>query len=392
MQKKVSLGVMVALILLAVALTISATMVFAMRHFNSLVSDIGQRKAIYAYLDEIDLAARRDYTIDEEKLRAALANGYIDGLGDPYADYLPSTEYQKVQESLKGNRTGFGLTFTVKDNDLIVASVDAQSPAALAGVTKGDIVTAIDGETVNGASYTIAAATVNSAEKVLLTVKHAGETTAVELTANTYVLQSVAGRMLNNGIGYITIREFNALTASQFKKAYNDLTEKGAVYFVFDVRNNAGGDMEAVQEILDYLLPRGPYLNCDKKGTKVPISAVDAYEMTAPSVTLINGNTIGEAEAFAAVLQDMKKSELVGTSTQGKAVLQEYVGIQSDKGAVLLSVGTLYRINSGDTWAESGLMPDKTVDLPYNEQLYFSLLTDDKDTQLQAAIALLRTK
>lgn len=389
MNKKISLGVMIAVVLLAVALTISGTMVLSMRYFSSLVSDVGQRQAMYDYIDEIDSAARKGYTIDEEKLRAALANGYIDGLEDPYAAYLSAAEYQKVHSQLAGNRTGFGLAFTVRGAELVVSSVDENSPAALSGIEKGNILTAVDGEVVTGASYTLVQSKINSAEKLILTVKQGDTSTAVELSSNTYTVVSVTGRLINNTIGYVRISEFNNVTPLQFKNVYNDLTQQGAIYFLFDVRNNAGGQFSATQEILDYLLPRGPYVDCQKKGETVTFSATDTYEMTAPSVTLINGNTVGEAELFAGVLQDLSKTRLVGTSTQGKAVVQSYATIQSDKGAVRLSTGVLYRIQSGATWKDTGLMPDQTADLAYDKQMYFDLLTDEEDTQLQAAIQLL---
>ncbi len=391
MNKKVSLGVTVAVVLLAVALTISGTMVLAMRHFSSLVSDVGQRQAMYDYIDEIDSAARKDYTIDEEKLRAALANGYIDGLEDPYAAYLSTEEYQKVQSRLAGNRTGFGLTVIAKGTDLVVSSVDENSPAALSGVEKGTVVTAIDGEAVTGASYALAQSKINSSEKLILTFQQNGTSTAVELSSNTYTAVSVSGRLINDNVGYIRISEFNNLTPLQFKNVYNELTQNGATYFLFDVRNNEGGQISAAQEILDYLLPRGPYADCQKKNEKVTFSATDTYEMTAPSVTLINGSTAGEAELFAGVLQDLSKTRLVGTSTQGKAVMQEYATIQSDKGAVRLSVGLLYRIQSGETWKDVGLMPDQTADLAYDQQVYFNLMKDEDDTQLQAAVKLLES-
>lgn len=389
MNKKISLGVTIAVVLLAVALTISGTMVLSMRYFSSLVSDVGQRQAMYDYIDEIDSAARKDYTIDEEKLRAALANGYIDGLEDPYAAYLSAADYQKVQSQLAGNRTGFGLTVTVKGAELIVSSVDENSPAALSGIKKGDVLTAVDGEAVTGVSYTMVQSKINLSEKLILTIRQGGTATAVELSSNTYTMVSVVGRLLKDTIGYIRITEFNNVTPLQFKNVYNDLTQQGAVYFLFDVRNNSGGQLSAAKEILDYLLPRGPYIDCQRKGEKVTFSATDTYEMSAPSVTLVNSNTVGEAELFAGVLQDLSKTRLVGTSTQGKAVVQEYATIQSDKGAVRLSDGVLYRIQSGETWKDIGLMPDQMVDLAYDKQVYFDLLTDEEDTQLQAAIQML---
>ena len=302
------------------------------------------------------------------------------------AAYLSAKEYQEEQTRLAGNRTGFGLSVTVKDADLLVMTVDEGSPAALAGIVKGDRITAVDGEAVTGTAHTEVEQKIATLEKLILTVVHDGAPTAVELTANTYTYISVSGRLLDGNVGYIRIREFNNVTPLQFKNVYNDLTQQCATYFMCDVRNNAGGQSAAVQEILDYLLPRGPYANCKKKGETIALTATDTYEMTAPTVTLVNANTVGEAELFAAVLQDMSKTRLIGTTTEGKAVMQEYATIQSDKGAVRLTVGTLYRIHGDTTWADSGLIPNQLVDLSFDKLTYFELLTDEEDDQLQAGL------
>ena len=99
MNKKISIGATIALMIISIALTISVTMVVAMRIFNSSVNDVTQRRAMYQYVTEIDTAVRPHYlgTIDEEKLRTALAQGYVDGIGDPYAAYLSASEYKAVE-------------------------------------------------------------------------------------------------------------------------------------------------------------------------------------------------------------------------------------------------------------------------------------------------------
>jgi carboxyl-terminal processing protease len=268
--------------------------------------------------------------------------------------------------------------------------VDDNSPAALAGIKKGAVVTKLQDEAVNGTSFATLEGALGSQEKVLLTVEDAGQSNTIELTANTYSVVSAYGEMLQDAIGYIRVDEFNALTALQFKNAYNKLMQEGAAYIVFDLRNNAGGQLSAVTEMLDYLLPRGPYVSCKKKGETTVLKATDSYEVTVPTATLVNGNTVGEAELFAAVLQDFKKTSVVGTSTQGKAVMQEYFSMASDKGAVRLSTGTFYCIQSGENWQNTGVYPNKTADLSYELQSRFDLITKEEDTQLQAAITLLK--
>lgn len=110
MNKKISIGATIALMIISIALTISVTMVVAMRIFNSSVNDVTQRRTMYQYVTEIDKAVRPHYlgTIDEEKLRTALARGYVDGIGDPYAAYLSADEYKAVQQARSGKLTGYG--------------------------------------------------------------------------------------------------------------------------------------------------------------------------------------------------------------------------------------------------------------------------------------------
>lgn len=391
MNRKVSLGVAVTVCLLAIAVTVSATMMIAMRHFSSLVSDVGQRQAMYDYLDEIDSAARGQYTIDEELLRTALAKGYLEGLNDPYAEYLSVEAYKSVQSELAGNYTGFGFQVTVSNNQLVVSRVAELSSAALAGVKKGDIVTVVDEETMSGTSYTTMVDKLANSEKMFLTVSHDGQESTMELMANTYTDSGVEGSLIQSTVGYIRFFGFNNLTAMQFKNVYNELTRQGAQYFVFDLRNNTGGSLTAVQEILGYLLPSGPYATCVKKSTTETYTATDPYEMTARSVTLVNGNTEGEAELFAGVLQDLSKTTLVGTSTSGKAVVQEYFSLASDKAAVRLTVGEIQLMKSGANWAEKGLMPDRTKDLSYDKQQRFELLSYSEDDQLQEAVSIVQS-
>ena len=389
MNRKVSLGAAVAVCILAVALTISATMMLAMRHFSGLVSDVGQRQAMYDYLDEIDSAARGKYTIDEELLRTALAKGYLEGLDDPYAAYLSAEEYKRVQNELAGNYTGFGFQVTVKENKLVVSYVAETSPAALAGIKKGDVVAVVDEEPMSGTAHSTMIEKLANSEKMLLTVSRDGTESAMELTVNTYTDPGVEGSVVQDTVGYIRIRFFNNLTAMQFKNVYNELTRQGAQYFVFDLRNNTGGSLAAVKDILGYLLPSGPYATCLQKNGSETYTASDPYEMTARSATLVNGNTEGEAELFAGVMQDLSKTTLVGTSTAGKAVVQDYFSLASDKAAVRLTVGEITLMKSGKNWAEKGLMPDRLKDLSYDKMQRFDLLSYGEDDQLKAAVELL---
>lgn len=391
MNKKVSLGVTITLVIISMALTLSVTMVVAMRHFSFMVNDVGQKKEMYTYIDEIDKKARNNYTIDEEVLRAALARGYIDGLNDPYAAYLSTAEYQQVQVRQSGSMTGFGLEIArSRENQIVITDVFKGSPAAQSGIQRGDILTAVDGTAVEPDAVEQLRQQLASAGKVLLSVKREETENAVELTSNTFTLASVEERMIGT-IGYIRIREFNSTTPEQFKTAYTSLVEQGAVHFVFDLRNNGGGTLDAAKEIVAYLMPRGPYVHFTAKGEVTTFTAEDSFEMSVASVTLVNDKTAGEAELFAGVLQDFNKTIVVGTHTAGKDTVQQYYSLDSDKSAIRLTSGALSLVQSGKSWAEEGIVPNQLVGLTSEQETYFELLTDEEDPQLQTAIGCLDT-
>ena len=141
MSKKVSVGVLLTAVLLSIALTVSVTMVIAIRYFNSTVSDVTQRQAMFDYVTDVDKIVRYHYygTIDEEKLRSALGEGYIDGIGDPYAAYLSAEEYREALDTLAGKQTGFGLDVALSDNGrIVITRVHPQSTADKAGIQAGD--------------------------------------------------------------------------------------------------------------------------------------------------------------------------------------------------------------------------------------------------------------
>ena len=111
MNRKISLGAALALIIIAVARTVSITMVIAMRNFDYNISKVSERQAMFDYITDVDKEVRQNFLgeINEDRLRASLANGYIKGIGDPYAAYLTADEYRKETDRLAGKKTGFGI-------------------------------------------------------------------------------------------------------------------------------------------------------------------------------------------------------------------------------------------------------------------------------------------
>ena len=261
MNKKVSIGVTLALIIISIALTVSITTVVAMRQFNSIVSDVGKRQVMFGYITDIDKLVREHLqNIDEEKLRTSLAKGYIAGLDDPYAAYLSADEYAAELSAQEGKVTGFGVELLRSNTgEIVVSGVQKNSPAAAAGLQKYDVITAVDSTPIAEIGLTEALKRLANNKKIILTYTREGESKALDISASLYTTVSVEGMMLSDTTGYIRIRSFNSLTFEQFKSAYAALESQGAVHFIYDVRGASGGSLEAARSVVEYLLPRGVY-------------------------------------------------------------------------------------------------------------------------------------
>ena len=391
MNKKIPLGATLALIIITMALTISVTMVVAMRYFNSNVTALAQKQSMFDNIADVDRAVRQQYAnIDEAKLRAALAQAYISSIDDPYAAYLSHDAYTKAQAEAEGKMTGVGIDVTLSTEGKIIATlIHKDSAAEKAGMRKGDVITAVDGTEVKKEDFAAVKSKLENAAKVLVTVSRDGQPSSFELTASPYVLVSVEERVIGDSVGYIRIRGFHNNTTEQFKAAYSALEEAGVGSIIFDLRGNTGGTIQSAKDMLSYLLPRGKYASVtDNEGKTTELIAEDLHQMSVPSVTLVNGKTAGEAELFAGVLQEFQLTTVVGENTAGKGRIQEFFPLKVDSSAVKLTVAQLSLLQSGGLEGK-GIAPTKLISLTESQTTDFELLTETTDPQLKAALSIL---
>lgn len=388
MKRKISISTTITLVLLAVALTVSLTMLLAMRHFNEQLKMVGERQGMYEDVHDVDSLVRKYYpSIDDTMLRQSIAQGYVAGLGDPYAVYYTPARYaaEKLRMSGKANNVGVILTLNA-DAVPVVSRVNKGSSADKAGVKVGDVITAVDSEEVTGKPLADIQNLLNTAEKVRLTVQRGKESHAYELSSFEYTVRSVTTDVIGT-IGYVRVTAFYDNTPDQFRSAVSALQEKGVTGMVFDLRNNAGGSPKAVQSMLDHVMPLGPYgTMTDVAGNITILSVSDGNLLGVPTVTLVNGTTSGEAEFFAAVLQNASLTTVVGQTTAGKAKYQEYFTLESDYSALKLTVGQYGLVNSKDSWQDVGVTPEVLVELPPEQAGMSGLLDPKDDQQVQVAI------
>lgn len=384
MKKRVSIGMLITVVLLAMALTVSVTMLLSIRYFNATVSDVAERQTMFDYVTDIDRIVRYQYvgSIDEEKLRQSLGEGYVDGIGDPYAAYLSVEEYQVAQDLQKGKQNGFGVEIAQSDDGrIVVTRVHAYSTADKAGLQKGDIITAFNGREVKVRDYASISRSLQTASQVLMTVSRGEETLAFEISTGSYDVASVEGELLDGTVGYIRLYAIWDNTPEQFQTVYTRLGQEGATRYIFDLRDNTGGSADAVNSLLSILVPSGAYAQeKDKAGNLTYLHSEKGAAINVPCVTLVNATTAGEAELFAGVLQELGVASVVGETTAGKGLIQRYF-VNTDGSAVRISVAERMLIKGGAIEGV-GITPDETASL--NGQL--SLITPSEDTPLQAAL------
>ncbi|HIW73879.1 MAG TPA: PDZ domain-containing protein [Firmicutes bacterium] len=390
MNKKISVGAAIALIIVFMALTVSVTMVVAMRQFNTKLVNVDQRQKMYEYITEVDKVIRQHYVgkISEEELRTSLAKGYLSGIGDPYAEYLTADEYAVEKDRLAGSLNGLGLEVAEQDDgSVVISAVHPESSADKAGVQKGDVITALDGA---AATYAQVSGRLASGEKLLISVQRGEESMAFELSPSPYTATTVESWMVGT-TGYVRIRAFYSNTPDQFSEALSTLADEGAQSYVFDLRYNEGGVLEAAEKMIAMLLPRGTYARrIESDGTKTGLESSGTHDLTKPTVTLVNAQTAGEAELFAGVLQEFQKTSVVGTATKGRGKIQEFFSVASDGSAIKLSVASLALLEGGEIEGK-GIRPDQTVTLTAEEESRFAFLTDQDDPQLKAALTILQS-
>ena len=199
--------------------------------------------------------------------------------------------------------------------------------------------------------------------------------------------RTIQYRIINGDIGYIRIRQFNQETPNEFREAISELENSGALKFIFDVRFNPGGDLDGVTETLDILLPEGPIIRYTYRNGKEEIRYSDAEDISAPMAVLMNESTASAAELFCAALKDYEKAVLIGAKTYGKGTMQGIYAL-SDRVTALKISNARYFPPFSDCYDGIGIYPHIETDLPEEllREKSFDKITDDEDTQLQAAV------
>ena len=368
--------------------------------------------------------------VSEDVLLDWVVKAYAEATGDNYAEYYTEEEYLAMSAENIGDHQGIGIsviqtTIQVEDYDYQVFQIIAiykNAPAETTDLKIGDYIYCvkdkgsyrtveelggftnaiglIQGEKGTQAEFAVFRADENGFRSIEFSITR-GE---FESTSVSYFFSEQ-----DNKTGIVRISQFDLTTPTQLKEAVNTLKQQGATRFVFDVRNNPGGDLQSIKAVLSYFLQKDDLIlsAIDKNGTiarsyyaepmlhKGDYSACNVLESEIgmyadlDMVVLCNGNTASAAEVFTATLRDYGLAKIVGETTFGKGIMQSFLplSILGDYSGYIKMTTYAYVTKCGETYHKIGIVPHVEESLSEEAKQYnFYVLPQEKDNQLLAAL------
>jgi peptidase, S41 family len=323
-----------------------------------------KEEEIYNTIDEYYLNG-----IDNDKMKDGIYKGMVDSLGDPYTVYYNSEEYKQFTSSSSGTYSGIGVAVSqnVTTGAITIVKTFKKGSGEKEGMKPGDVIYKVEGKRIEGLELSKVVSMIKGEEGtfVKVTVLRDGKEIEFNLERKKLEVDTVNYRMEDRSgkkIGYISVSEFDEVTASQFKSAISELSKEGMEGLVIDLRDNPGGLLDVTCEMLDRMIKKGLLVyTVDKYGKRVDEDATDSDSFDKPVAILVNGNSASASEVFSGAMKDYKAATLVGTKTFGKGIVQSIVPF-GDGTAMKVTVSKYYTPN-GVNIHGTGIEPDVVVEL-----------------------------
>ena len=384
-HKEYTAGVLTGV--LVVTLAVGGVKFVQQRQYNGVLSDTSHVQKI-EYLEKL---IDQEYLgeVDNDEMAEGVYAGLVYGLGDVYSRYYTADEYAQETASTDGAYAGIGVSIQKNKNGGVqIAECYEGGPGAEAGLQTGDVITAINDTDVTDMELSDVVSMIreNKDKTIVLTVLRENEDSSREISVDVtdVELPSVSGEMIDESTGYIQITQFTGVTPQQYKDTFAELKDKGMERLVIDLRDNPGGLLTSVCDILREILPEGLIVYTeDKYGNREEETCDGKNKLDMPLAVLVNENRASASEIFAGAVQDHGVGTIVGTTTYGKGVVQELRQL-SDGSAVKLTVSNYYTPN-GNSINKVGIKPDVEVKLA-SVLLNKDEITHEEDNQLQKAL------
>ena len=352
---------------------------------SSVPSDLKEFVATYN-----DIVNNYYTSVNKEELIDAGIKGMINYLDDPYATYFDGTNSTTFNQTLEGNYEGIGVEVTSDNNKVKVTKVFDDTPAKKAGIKVGDYITKVNGESTEGKTLSEVVSSIKNAKSkdVEITITRDNQEKVLKVTRTTVDMPYTSSKVYEqNGkkIGYLKIEMFSNNIGKQVKKELTSLEKQKIDKLVIDVRDNPGGYLTQVTDILSLFMTKKDVIyqlqTKDKKQKVYGTSSKATYKY--PVTVIINENSASASEILASAFKETYGAEVVGVNSYGKGTVQK-TGDLNNGDTIKYTVQKW--LTPKGTWInEKGVTPTKEVKLELADG---ETLTEDNDTQLKAAIEL----
>lgn len=313
--------------------------------------------------------------VKTEDVSNGLFKGMLESIGDKYAAYYSPEDYKDLLETTQGQYAGIGAYVAVnsKTGDIVIVNPFKGAPADKAGVKSGDIIITVAGKSVVGKELSDVTELMKgeAGTDVEVSLIRDGEPIDITITREIVDVPTVTHELIAEyNIGYIYVSSFDEMTSKQFREAIDDIENKGADGLVVDVRNNGGGVLAAVIDMLDRMLPEGLIMYTENKNgrdNEYYSNAEESYDK--PYAVLINGYSASASEVFAGAIKDYGYGKIIGTKSYGKGVVQTIFPLNTGDNSAIKVTTSKYFTPNGTNIDGVGIEPDINVEFDSNQQI-----------------------
>lgn len=308
--------------------------------------------------------------LEKQKMLHAAAAGMVAAVGDPHTVFIEPLSAAIIEEDMQGSFEGIGASVDMVDGRVVIVRPLDNSPALAAGIQAGDIILAADDVSLEGKTLLEAISLIRGPRgtvvRLLIQREGVAEPFVVPVTRDRIELLTVEYRMLEGGIAYIRLTEFNAIAHDRLRDALRELLAKDPIGLILDLRGNPGGYLEVAVEVAGEFLPNGTLVLTEQERDRKPQEYRvhgDGLAMEVPLVVLVNGGSASASEIVAGALRDHRRGTLIGETTYGKGSVQNPHRL-ADGSSLRVTIARWYLPN-GDSLegalGQRGIVPDIEV-------------------------------
>ena len=310
---------------------------------------------------------------------------------DKHSTYFPAEELTTFIEDVTGAYVGIGVTIQYTEGGIEILEVNPNGGAKQAGLKVGDVIVKVDGQNIVGMTTGEVSGMVRGKENTTVTLEllRGEERITADVTRTKLYTETVTSRITEDNIGYIYISNFASSTPESMKKTLDEMKNRNVRKFLIDVRDNPGGELGSVLDVLELFVPKGRVLttlqyNDERRNKEIKSEAKFSLTPNREIVILANENSASAAELFAGTLQYLKIAKVVGVDTYGKGSMQEFLGLISpstaELGDIKLSVAEFTKPD-GSKINGIGIAPDvrvANVRVPYDQSKLTPMTFSDR--------------